>query len=321
MGADVVEEVRGGEAAAQRDRALGQQHRRPQAHQRVAVEQRHAGVAGVGGGEPELLAELVPGPGQPPLAADHRLGRAGRSGGEGEQHPGAGVRQYGGRRRVPVGREQVGVPGLVDHQHPLRQRRGGEQRQQPAFGDQQRAVGVLDVAVQVGPAPGGVDADGGGPGQRAGLEPVDVLRGVLQQQPDVRVPGGRQQVAEQRGPGAGGPQYRVLGVAEAVADQARPEHPALREHGLGQRRRWRSCGHRRYPPRFLTDRQSMVLIPPLPAGRKTRGNPRGDCGGKPTTGRTRPQREGPARANAVQLGRGRGCQGLLMSMLMLMVAL
>lgn len=200
----VVEESGGREAAAQRDGGPGGQCGRPVGDHRVAVEHRHADVVDVLAPDAEVVDERPSGRRKPSLGADRGLGRAGRSGGEVEQHPGSGPDVTAGRvARFDSGvrGQEFGVRVGVGHQHPYaREVQAVEQRQMGAFGDQDPAVGVQDVAGQFGAAPGRVDPGHGGPGQGRRAQPEWEFGGVVQQHPDVRFAARRQQIRQERGP-------------------------------------------------------------------------------------------------------------------------
>lgn len=69
-----------------------------------------------------------------------------------------------------------------------------------AFGYQDPAVGVHDVAGQLGAAPGRVDARNGGPGQGRRAQPQGKFGGVVEQHPQVRFAARRQQIHQERRP-------------------------------------------------------------------------------------------------------------------------
>lgn len=154
--------------------------------------------------DPEVVDQRLPGRSQPPLGADRGLGRTGRPGGEVEQHAGGGpdLPEHRVARLGPrVVGEQLGVRVGVGDQHPYaRQIEPVEQRQMRAFGDQDPAVGVHDVAGQLGTAPGRVDARNGGPGQGRRAQPQGKFEGVVEQHPQVRFAVRRQQIHQERRP-------------------------------------------------------------------------------------------------------------------------
>jgi hypothetical protein len=90
-------------------------------------------------------------------------------------------------------------------------------------GDDEVAVGVPDVGRQLRAAPGRVDAYDGGPAQRRGADPKDVVRHVLQEHSEVRrAPGAAlrppRQLRERR-PGTGGLNHLGPGVGLVLEQQ------------------------------------------------------------------------------------------------------
>ncbi|KUO13689.1 hypothetical protein AQJ58_00915 [Streptomyces sp. DSM 15324] len=160
---------------------------------------------------------------QPALGADRGLGSAGRTGGEVEQETvaGAGKGRVGAGARA--GREESLVLLRAGHQDPdAGQVEPGEQREVNPLGDQQGALGVQDVAGQLGAPAGGIDPGDRRAGERGGGQPQRELRGVVQQHADMRGGARRQQLGEERGPGGGTGRDLVMAEHRVLAPQSRP---------------------------------------------------------------------------------------------------
>ncbi len=207
VAAYVGEEGGGREAAAQRHGRTAGQRRSPTGDHRVAVEHRHTEVVDVVPAHSEESGGRVSGGGQPALGAEGCLGRAGGAGGEVEEHPGGGRRGTeatgaGGDlvgRRALVRPQQFPVGRVVHDEDPLGRDgevQAGQQRQVGAFGDQQRAVGMADVAGELRPATGGIDPGDRGPGECRRAQPQRILGHIAEQHPEVRLRIMRQQLPQ-----------------------------------------------------------------------------------------------------------------------------
>ena len=225
------------------------------------MEQRHAHVADVVRAEIHDDPHAVPGHEETALRADHGLGRVGRARREDEAPqrvgPGLdpGVRECDAVERVvEVGTELGGRPARVsgagrradeDLGETLRDRL--EQRQVPGLGDDEVAVGVLDVAQQVLVAPRVVEPDDRRPCERRPAQREDVVGRVVEEHADVGAsrPAGGSTLEEQvREPVALGD---VLGVRpHAVREAQRGTIAPLRVVGVRPEQRRRvGRGHRR----------------------------------------------------------------------------
>lgn len=171
------------------DRGAVGQGRRPQRHQRVAVEQRHAAVVHIATVVAELLGCRVRDAGQPTLRAPHRLRRAGGAGGEQQQQECCRVDTGGSHvgsaavfvDEVPVSLvidapDPFGVDAVIEGVQPVRAR---------GVGHDHRAVGMPDVGRQILRAASRIEADDGRTGQRRTTEPEHELGHIGQQHPDV----------------------------------------------------------------------------------------------------------------------------------------
>ncbi len=174
---------------------------------RVRVEEGHHRVADVVGRQPEHLRELAAVRREATVPHPHGLGRAGRTRRE-DQHERVGRAGTGVRQRCTrVRRERVGPGRVVDHMEAVaihRLARGEEELEVRRLGEHERAVGVRDVAGQLRPPAGGVDADDGRPRQRRAAQREEELGDVVEQHADVEGRAGRRVRPEERSPLRGG---------------------------------------------------------------------------------------------------------------------
>ena len=155
------------------------------------MEQRHRGVGDVVGAQVEGLHHRARDPLEPAVRADHRLGRAARARredqrearavvdprlrgqhGVGERRERGVVRRVVGDEDAPVGRTEVETV---------------EQVEMTALGDHELALGVRDVALELGAPTCRVDADDRRAAHRRGAQPHRVLGHVVEQHADVRL--------------------------------------------------------------------------------------------------------------------------------------
>ena len=191
---DVGEKARRAEPAGQRHRGAHGQRGGPQRHDGVAVEERHGAVADVVALEPVDLADARPAMAArrpwvqrtalgSPVVPDVKSSRRRSSGATSPDGPdarrgrrrgsidaGRGTRRSSTRRMRSIG--DVEVEAL-------------EEPGARVVGHEELAVGEADVAGQLLAPPGGVDPDHGRPGQGGGSQPEQVLRHVVEQDPDV----------------------------------------------------------------------------------------------------------------------------------------
>ena len=192
---DVGQPARRGELAGQPDARAVHDRRRPADLHRVRVEERHADVADVVGAEVHDDAHAIAGDEQTALRADHGLRRVRRPARE-DQRPDRVDRRLEAGVGGVVPRER-GLEGRTDLEH--RREVTGDRGQQLLvlrLGDDQPAVGVLDVAQQVLAPPGVVEADHRRARQRGAAEREEVLRAGCRAAP-------RRAGAHRRGAGRG----------------------------------------------------------------------------------------------------------------------
>ena len=183
----------------------------PAGEQRRGVEERERGVDDVVVGQLGDGGDVGAGAGDAALGAAHRLGQAGRAGGEDEQEEVVVRGRSRGRRDGAAAVERGLVAGVVDDQDPFGRdgvRRVVEQAGEVARGHQGLAVGVVDELGQLLAAVGRVDPDHDRARQRAGDEPEQVVGHVVEQDADVRRP------------------LRVADLGERTPPDASPPRPA-----------------------------------------------------------------------------------------------
>ena len=209
------------------------------------MEERHGEVADVFGCQRVHLGHNGPDAGQPALAAQAGLGRAGGTRGEEEVaerlwgHRSIGHLLGVGRRvRLERALRLVGV----EHQHTLvgmahlaqciADAGTFHQGQVGGVGDQELAFGVGQVARQLVAAVRGVGAHHHGADQRGRLEPEDELWDVVEQEGDVE--GAVQAAGLQPGrPGRRPGHHLGVGEAELAGHQAEPVVVGQGQHGTG----------------------------------------------------------------------------------------
>ena len=214
---------------------------RPVGDHRVAVEHRHADVVDVVRRAPRSgRASAPPGRREPALGADRGLGRAGGAGGEVEEE--AVRRGLAGRAASPGSASAYGASrSAYSSVSVTRTRTPGRSRpsssgQVGALGDQQPALGVQDVAGQLGAPAGGVDPGDGGPREGRRAQPEGELGGVVEQDAEVRLGARWQEVDEQRGAGGGARGDLVVGERRGPRTSARAGG-----RPTGRRRALRPC--------------------------------------------------------------------------------
>ena len=122
------------------------------------------------------------------MRRDRRFGRAGCARGEQQQRSDARVDGRRGQSRPLVRPQRVGVVRRVDDEYAIVGEAEVEPRSivyEPGLGDDQLAVGIGDVACELGSLAGRVDADHRGATHRAGSQPQAQLGNVLEQESDV----------------------------------------------------------------------------------------------------------------------------------------
>ena len=180
------------------------------------MEEGHREVADVVGSELEHLGDGLADTGDPPLAAQARLGRARGAGGE-QQVPEAvlgdrrlggvgwlGVAHFGQPRSVLARRVRL-AHEVVDHQDPTgRQGRtevvAFDEGPVSHVGDEQLALGVGEVAGQFVAPMGRIPADRHRTGERSAPEPEHELGDVVEEQRDVEGAGPTQRAEQSRSP-------------------------------------------------------------------------------------------------------------------------
>ncbi|KUM69317.1 hypothetical protein AQI70_31560 [Streptomyces curacoi] len=146
------------------------------------------------------------------------------------------------RHRVRERGEQGVVLRCAGHQQPhAGQVEAVEQRQVGPLGDEDPALGVQDVAGEFRAPAGGVDPGDGGSREGRGTQPHRVLGGVVEQDTDVRLGAGRQQVGQQGRPDGGPGRHLVLRQHPPLEPQPRPVVTPPGAYELGDRT-W--CGLR-----------------------------------------------------------------------------
>ena len=173
--------------------------RGPAGHELVRVEQRHGLVADVAASDAAVRADVPADEGEALLRAERglRLPCGARS--EDQQVGGERVERDVRVGGAGVRRERRAPGGGVDHEAALgRDARvePGEQAPVALLGHDHRAVGVADVALELGAAPGGVDADHGRPRERGGAEQERVLGHVVEQDAHVKGRAGRERAPQ-----------------------------------------------------------------------------------------------------------------------------
>ncbi len=187
---NVRHESRCGELTNEADCSSLRKGRRPQSHQRVAVEERHAAVADVVAVDVVLGAVRVGQPRQTPLAAPHCLGHSGSARGEEKQEQRRRVDTEVDLRRLDVMCcNLVRVRRVVDQDETIfgqPEVQAGKLLVACFVGDDQLAVDVPDLSLEFSSTPGRIDADDRGPGQGRAAEPEQELRIVLEKNSDVK---------------------------------------------------------------------------------------------------------------------------------------
>ncbi len=169
---------------------------------------------------------------EPALRQDARLRRAARARGEQKEVDAPLVDLHVGDGGALVGCEHCGVVGAVDVEDPpvrSAEVEAVEQVRVAAFGDDELAVGVGDVAGELGATACRVDADDDGVGERGRTEPHRELGDVVEEQADVR----RRVRVEGRLQARGACRARVEVLAPGVGLVLESDRGAIAVRGAG----------------------------------------------------------------------------------------